>query len=276
MRAEVQFIRCLAPLLALGIVSRAQTATEQSRVLEAIRTYVQGYSRSLPNYTCLEVIHRTVTGGPGPTRNDVFEEEVSYVGGNELYKVTKVNGFRATVTSQDKLGEMIGGMVSTGEFGSLLDVLFDPATGTTFRSAPSTKIQGRTMNVITFRVPQSHGYRIVNAKFGPPFLVAYEGSLWADAKTNAVMRFKMRCVDLPSRTGLTSIDLAVDYAPTTLGNQQFALPVHFQLVSRQRVGTRVNNIEEDANTGDFTNYRRFTAESTLRLEDEAESDSSKR
>ena len=266
MRIKRWFSALLLSAVAWG--GQATTPGSHSQIVEAVRSYVLGYVRSLPDYTCVQVIHRETTQMRS-TVSDVIEEEVSYIAGHEHYRVTKVNGFRAAITSQAQLGDRVGGMVSTGEYGSLLQQIFHPATGTTFRPAPSVKLRGRAVNVLTYHVPQSQGYRVYDREIGRSFLVAYEGSVFADAKTNSVMRFTMKCLNLPLETRLTAVDLAMDYRLTRLADQEFVLPFHFQLRSHRLPPYGRPIPEEEINSVDFTRYRRFTAESTVNFGDEA-------
>ncbi len=205
-----------------------------------------------------------VPPGPDHVLGEI-EEELSFVGGKETYKVTRVNGSRAANITH----EQVGPTTSTGEYGSLLRNIFDPDTGTSFQSAP-TKLQGRGMNVFTFSVPQAKGYAIYDGETKREFLLAYEGSVYADAETNAVMRVMLKCVDFPSETRLTAAELTLDYRPTRLSSQTFILPSHFTLVWRKRKNeTRKPKqyAEEETNIGDFKRYHRFKAVSTIDFTD---------
>jgi hypothetical protein len=229
--------------------------------LEALRSYALGYVQNLPDYTCVQVTDRIATSERAIRSHDVIEEELSYVGGKERYKVTKVNGFPSANASHDQLG----GTVSQGEFGSLLKHIFDPDTGTIFQSAASERLLGRRMNVLTFSVPQSKGYTVYDGELKRNLTLGYEGSVYADAETNAVMRITMKCVHIPRETRLMAVELTLVYKTTQLLDREFILPSHFELSWRKRRGETVaQGPQEDAtNAVDFKQYRRFTAESTI-------------
>ncbi len=201
----------------LGLALAGAGFAQDSATLEAVRKYALTYARNLPDYTCSQVTNRILNRGTA-TR-DVFEEDLSFVGGKESYKVTKVNGFAATKTAHEELG----GATSQGEFGSLLRHIFDPDTRTIFRAGAQEKLQGRVMNVFTFRVPQAKGYSIYDGQLKRMLLLAYEGSIYADPETNAVMRLSMKCVGFPGDTALSSAELTLEYKATQLSKQTFIL-----------------------------------------------------
>ncbi len=192
--------------------------------------------------------------------HSVIEEELSLVGGKETYRVLKVNGFRAANSTHEGLG----GTFSSGEYGSLLHHIFDPDTGTSFQSAAPGRLQGRAMNVFTFSVPRAKGYAVYDVELKREFLLAYEGSVYADEETNVVMRIKMKCVDFPSDTRLSGVDLTLDYKPAQLSNQRLILPSHFELDWRRRKNDETGkSAEEETNSGDFKLYHRFRTDSTI-------------
>lgn len=251
-------------LVVLGVASVAMGQESQNpRTLEAIRKYALSYAQSLPDYTCVQVTNREYVESPLKFQTklrDEIEEELSFVDGEEHYKVAKVNGFPATNRSHEELG----GAVSEGEFGSLLKHLFDPQTGATFRAAPGEKIQGRSMNVFTFTVTQSKGYAVYDEILKGWLTLGYQGAVYADAGTNAVMRLTMKCVDFPPETRYARLELTLDYKATELSGQKFILPSHVKLDwSRRSKGRTPGEVEEGTNTVDFKMYQKFKAESKI-------------
>ncbi len=251
-------------LLIITAMATALMAADEPPSLQAVRQYALNYVRQLPDYTCVQDTKRASSRQPsrlgtGQGSTDQIEEELSFVGGTEHYKVTKVNGFPTANASPEQLS----GAVSQGEFGSLLRKIFDPATGTTFRAAPPAKFQGRTMHVLTFSVPQAKGYLVDDGEQHRQLLLAFEGSVYADAETNAVMRFTMKCINIPSDAMLVGTELTLEYKPTDLSGREFILPSHFQLSWRRRMANAPTVFEDGTNSVDFKSYRRFTAESNI-------------
>jgi hypothetical protein len=234
-------------------------ATEQTTILNAIRQYALSYTGSLPNYTCAEVIRRSMT--PAMTikphlQTDIIEEQLSFIAHREIHKVTRVNG--TAVANLDP--SQVPGTYSRGEFGNLLDQIFEPQTETSFAWDRTTKLNGHRTNVFAFRVPQARGYGLVEAR--RTIIAAYRGFVYADELSNAVMRIQMHCIDLPDDSDFKSVELTLDYKPTRVAGQEFILPSHYLLRARKVDGDLLNE-------ADYKSYRRFGSNATIEFDDGA-------
>ena len=76
-----------------------------------------------------------------------------------------------------------------GEFGNLLDVIFEPATGADLRWDRAATLNRRRVDVIAFRVPQPSGYVLTESR--RTIQVPFEGFVFADAQTHTVLRIQM-------------------------------------------------------------------------------------
>lgn len=234
-------------------------SAEPAAALKAIREYALNYIQRLPDYTCNQVTRRNSVpvrltfGGPRP-HSDVIDEQVSFVDHTEIHKVTKVNGASVSNVEHDELS----GGVSRGEFGNLLEIIFDPRTATEFQFDRLATLNGRRVYVFEFRVPQSRGYRLSEPKRA--IQVPYKGTAYADYQTKAVMRIEIRCIDIPASSEFKSLTLTLDYKPVRVAGQEFILPSHYLL--------RFTNAGIDAtNEAEFTAYRRFSADATIKFDD---------
>jgi len=255
-----------ATLFSLAVAAIAQdqaafraNSTEQAMVLAAIKEYALNYTRSLPNYSCTQVIRResTSTFGKPPVtipQTDLIEEELSVVDHKEVRKVTKINGKPASNADPYQLR----GPSSGGEFGNLLDTLFDPETKTDFRWDRFATLNGRRMYVFAFRVDQPRGLRIEEPKRA--IRVAYRGSLYADYQTKAVMRIQLDCINFPVTSAYQAVELTLDYKPTQVAGKEFTLPSHYRMHARTTLGETTNDI-------DYKSYRRFASEATITFDD---------
>jgi hypothetical protein len=266
------------PALAQGDnPKRAPTAAEQAEALAAIREYGLNYAQRLPNYICDQTTKRTASpgasdagpveqttrghasasvagGAPLPQRQvDVFEAQIGVSNGRETQKLVKINGQPAATVD----AKALPGSFSNGEFNDLLISILDPQTQAQFQWDRWTTRSGRRMYVFSFRVPQSKGYVLKDAKGDTT--VAYKGLLFADFETKAVMRIEMQCVDIPAKSGYEALSLKLNYERTDVAGQQFVLPSDFELNTRWRDGT---SEEADAK---YNNYRRFTADEAIQF-----------
>src|SRR5260221_11328033 len=79
--------------------------------------------------------------------------DVAYENGHETYKNIKVGS-----KSTDKSMEDLGGSWSTGEFSSVLEDVFSPATGAVFRRSGQDSIHGRTAIVFKYDVTRERSH----------------------------------------------------------------------------------------------------------------------
>jgi hypothetical protein len=256
--------------LLVGVVALAQPApdaAEQSRALSAMRDYALNYSASLPDFMCTQVTRRTYYPNEnfrGRPVYDSFEEQITFVDHKESYTMTRINGEPAANMSRDRLG----GMFSSGEFGTLLGRTFDPAAGTDFHYERLATQQGRRTYVFSFRVPQAKGYGLVESE--RTLYVAYKGLLYADPQTGAVLRIEMQC-EIPKGSEYRDLDLTLDFRPADVAGREFTLPFHYHLHSRKEVAAspavaRSTAVSETINEADYKAYRRFSAESNIKFQ----------
>lgn len=241
------------------------SVAEQATALKEIRDYALNYIKRLPDYTCTQVTQRTspathrtpgslLAGGRPET--DVIEEQLSFVDHREIHKITRINGRQVSSTPDNQLT----GIVSRGEFGSLLGVIFEPTTGADIQFDRLTMLNGRRVYAFTFRVPKTRGYGIEES--GRTILVAYKGLLYADVQTKAVMRIRMSCIDIPADSRYRAVELTLDYKATKVAGKEFILPSHYRLV----LGTAAGDATNEA---DYTSYRRFNADAKIEFERDA-------
>jgi len=222
--------------------------------LAKARLAVANYTAYLPNYVCHEQMARFVsTSRPVDWRPiDVVATALVYENGKEQYRDLTING-----KAVKKGMEELSGAWSTGEFGTMTADLFSPATDADFQMIRHTTIAGRDAAVFKFAVDQEHSHWRVQVP-GQTFMPAYKGSVWIDDKTSQVLRVEMQAVQVPKAFPLDTVESAVDYEFTRIGEGQFLLPVHAETLSCVR-GTS----DCSRNVIDFRNYHKFSGESKI-------------
>jgi hypothetical protein len=232
---------------------------EQAETLAAMKSYALNYTKGLPNYMCVQTTHRHIE----PTvrgylpYGDVVQEQLSFFDRKETYKVESIDGKAVANMEHNQLG----GVVSSGEFGSMLHHIFDPETGTDFTWDHWATLRGKRMYVFAFSVPKSAGYSMYHGESKREYTSAYKGLVYADHETKEVMRIKMDCVGIPPDYPIHEVGLTLDYAPTKIGDQEFTLPFHFELHSREEKAVSKNEAQ-------YRLYRKFGAETSITFTDE--------
>jgi hypothetical protein len=237
------------------IVVSAPGSAEFKRILDDIRENALNYTQSLPNFLCTQVTRRYVdtSGKENWIQEDVIQEHLSYVDGHEDYKVVMVNNKPAINQSHLKLG----GATSSGEFGSMLAQIFDPATDTDFGWERWAKLDGQVMYVLHFQVEQPRSrYSILDEESGREIVTGYHGLIWADTDTGHVMKITMECDTIPADFPIQQVSETLNYDFQDISGKKYVLPVRVELRSRRGRVLSKNNIE-------FRLYRKFSTESSI-------------
>ena len=227
---------------------------ELKEILQEITEKALDYTKSLPNFICAQVTTRSFdpSGTESWHQEDKIQEQLSYVDGKEDYKVVLVNNLPVPNMKHEQLG----GLTSSGEFGTMLYQIFTPQTQTQFDWERWATLRGKRMYVFSFRVAQNHSdYDIYHEPSGRTIVAGYHGLIYADAVTKQIMRIKMDCDDLEGFP-INQVSLTLDYAPTKISDQSFVLPMAAEVRSRE--GRTLGK-----NVMQFSLYRKFGADATI-------------
>ena len=267
-------------------------AGEQATMLAAVRDQALAYTKNLPDFICKQVTNREMmaaaqeligiresgrrNGGPsgigsGPARwqhVDTIEEQLTYFGRQESYKLEKINGKRAA-SGQPRAP----GLSSNGEFGSTLDGVFEPVTQAEFSFKRWETLRGRAVAVFSYRVPAARSLADLSAG-AAHVVVGYHGLVYADRETNAVLRLTTEA-EPPADFPLQGVTHVLDYGAVTISEKQFVLPLRGEMQSRVSEDFARSGRQDPSgrgrqllmrNTIDFREYRKYTAESELKLD----------
>jgi hypothetical protein len=237
----------------------------QQKILDQMKEYAMNYTSNLPNFICVEVTQQFID--PRSTENyrslGKILARVQYKGGEESYDVYSING-----KMQDKgsMSDVKGGAVSTGEFGSLMRSIFDPASSATFNWDHWGRLRGRLMAVFSYSIDSAHStYRIHHGsdKDGEQIITAYSGLVYADADTGEVDRIKFEATDIPRSFPVKATNEILDYDLVDISGQKYVVPLSAKLFMKSEDGESKNDIE-------FRAYRKFGTESDIKYDmDEA-------
>jgi hypothetical protein len=231
---------------------------ELAAILAAVKEYALNYTKNLPNYVCVQTTRRRIE----PTergylpQGDEVQEMLTFVDGKESYKVEMVNG-----KSQPNVKhEQLGGVVTSGEFGSMLFNIFDPDSGGDFQWDHWATLRGKPMYVFAYSVPQSKGYSMYHGESKREYTSAYKGWIYADVQSKQVMRITMQTAGIPADFPIHEVLITLDYSPTKISGQEYVLPYHFELTSKEvRADT--------TNRADYRLYQKFGAEASITFGD---------
>ena len=236
----------------------APSSIEQKEVLAKITDAALNYSRNLPNFICLQVTRRYFDqGGKGNfALMDTIAESLTYYEQKEDYKVVSKNGIPVTGMKHEQLG----GATSSGEFGSLLNEIFEPSSNADFEWERWATLRGKRMYVYNFRVPQETSqYSIYADEVKRRIIVGYHGLIYADRDTKMVMRVTMSADNIPADFPVQEVNLDLNYDYTTISGQEFLLPMKSELHSKEGRYLVKNETE-------FRRYNKYGTESSIQFD----------
>jgi len=231
---------------------------ELRAILAAMKEYALNYTKNLPNYVCVQTTRRRIEPTvPGYLpQGDTVQEMLTFVDGKESYKVEAVNG----KSEPDLKHERLGGVVTSGEFGSMLFNIFDPESGADFHWDHWATLRGKPMYVFAYAVPQTKGYSMYHGESKREYTSAYKGLVYAEIQSKAVMRITMTTSGIPADFPISEVSLTLDYSPTKIANQEYVLPYHFELTSKESKA-------ETTNRAEYRMYQKFGAEASITFGD---------
>ena len=234
------------------------SAKEQAAILAAVKDYALNYTKKLPNYVCVQTTRRRIE----PTvrgylpQGDTVQEMLTFVDGKESYKVEAVNG-----KSESNLKhEQLGGVVTSGEFGSMLFNVFDPDSGAEFHWDHWATLRGKLMYVFAYSISKEKGYSMYHGESKREYTSAYKGLVYADVQSKSVMRITLETTGIPGDFPIKEVLLTLDYSPTKISDQEYVLPYHFELTSKESKA-------DTTNRADYRLYQKFGAEASITFGD---------
>ncbi len=245
----------LAPIMVtpMSAGSIAPAPGEVKRVLEGGRKRALGYTATLPNFLCVEVTNRSVdsSGTSKWKHKDRFSEVLSYHDHAETRHMIEVNGERTRRDSAE-----LKGAISNGEFGGVLNAIFEPSAHAEFHWKGSGMAAGNAVHLFEYKVAakdSSYGLRDVNYQIN----AAFHGVVSIDAATLGVRQVTLVADDLPRDFAIRASAIGVDYEYLAINGHDYLLPTH------AAVSLRRGRHEAILNEMQFRDYRRFGTRSRV-------------
>jgi len=237
-------------------------SAEARELLERTRKATLGAADKMPDYLVKQMISRAHAFGQ--TKNwsvyDRLSIAVSYrESAGEDYKLLSINGMPPG--EDQTYGSKLRGTTSTGEYVSVLSGLFKPESRAEFRAVDTGTIRGRPTVVYEYEVRREFSnYRLGWGEHSSNEMVTvagYRGRIWADRKTNRVLRLELIATEIDPTFPITAASTMIDYDWVTINEQPHLLPSHavVELTSRAQGQT-----EETRNDILFRGYRKFGTE----------------
>jgi hypothetical protein len=222
------------------------------KFLEQVRAKAIAYTDDLPNFICTQITQRSARYFPGGWRTvDNYVAELSYFDKKEHYKILTVAN-QATTTATI---ENLSGTRSTGEFGSSMRILFEPATNAAFRLEGREQTNGRETIRLGYQVARETSSRSINYNNERTIITAYRGRCWIDPESFQVVRLEDKAINIPPDFPITRSDGSTDYDLADIGGRKYWLPIRAEVLLIEG-GAKLHT----KNVIEFKKYRKFEAE----------------
>ena len=248
-------ITALGPLLCIPSAAQRPAPVDQQRTLDTARDIAIHYTAKLPDFICTEQVQRTDRTSPTNIKADRLTIQLSYFGQKEKQKLVAMNGSQTA-----RPLESLDGLITGGEFGSLLLGVFDPSSSADFQWKESSNIRKRRASVYTYRIARakSHyllGHRLETGKM-EEVATGYHGEVVLDSETSRVLRLTASADDMPKNSGILQSSVEVDYDFVAVAGRTYLLPSHSEAHMER-------SYRQITNAVTFANYRKFEVDSTI-------------
>jgi hypothetical protein len=240
----------------------APEPAEQKRILADATDYAANHERSLPDFICTQTTRRFLdySGREEWRPVDIIVERLTYFEHQEDYKVLEINGLPSALAH-----DQLGGASSSGEFGSVMKGIFAPVSATEFHWQDWFTLRGQKMHVYAYHVAAANSdyHIVVPAPDSQDLVTAYHGLIFIDDRRHFVHRITLHADGIPRAFPVQDVSLMLDYEYTRISDADYLLPLSFELRSRDGKVLVKNDV-------DYDNYRKFTADSSVRFGDAPE------
>lgn len=233
------------------------SSAQEHEIWQAAAGKARDYTRSLPDFICAETMHRW----SDPTHQENWQPsptivaDLTYFDQKEDYKVKTIDGKKSDRSLTD-----LEGTISQGEFGSILAIIFHPASETEDRWDHWTILRKRRASVYFFRVTAAHHPHELWFKTPPSnvikAVVGLHGYVYLDDQTGSVLRISAIAEDIPAAFPVQRSSTVLDYDYAEIGGTQYLLPLRAEV----RIDSK---IQQSLNAVEFRDYRKFRAETSV-------------
>ena len=259
--------------------------SEIGKLIASVREAALAYDSRLPDFICTQTTRREERDNSGlsATGNgwfgralatmeagwktvDSMDQQLTYFKRQESYRILAVNG---KAVSPDKQTDP--GLITSGEFGSTLRSVFEPASFADIKWIRREVLRGRPMQVFSYSVRQEDSV-VTLAANKSKVVVGYRGLVYVDRETNQVMRLTTE-PGVPPNFPLQDVTRTLDYGRVTIVSEQYLVPLRAETeltVSRDYLqGGKTGKASAKVhlrNTVDFKAYRKYRVESAFKPE----------
>ncbi len=246
-----------AVILSAGVCLPQEQVEPWVLDLARVKVKMTEHLTRLPNYTCTQVIERSVrrAGSRKFELLDTVRLDVAMVEGKELFAWPGAGRFE-----DREISELVrGGAIGNGNFALHSRAVF-MGSAPVFRFSGKEVLGGRTLLRFDYTVAQFRSGFTVRVGEATA-VVGYHGAVWADAESHEASRLEVHADDIPPRLGLKSTGIGMDYSRMRIGEADFLLPAASEMTMVDNHGAVSRNRLH------FSGCRQYAGESVISFGD---------
>lgn len=235
---------------------------DAAQVLTKTRENTLAAVDEMPDFVVKQQIQRAAAyAGTNNFRNlDRLVVAVSYrASGQEDYRVLSLNGVLQTNSTAKQSYEETGGTSSTGEFVTVLAIIFKPESETKFEIVDTDTIRNRRAVVFDYSITRDKAKQVVTSAgyTEETAITGMAGRIWIDRDNFRVLRVESNATELPETFPIRSAKRVIDYDWVTINDEKYLLPSlsDVRLTFRQK-----SDVFETRNLIRFKDYQKFGTE----------------
>ncbi len=236
------------------------SAAEQTAMLAHMTQYADQYVNNLPNFLCVLVTEQYEANKKGEhwRKGDTLTARLAFTEGRERRTLELVNDKSVhQVTHRWRTP-----LTTEGEFGRLIQMVFDQGTQASFDWNRWDTVQGKRVAVFNYVVDQRHSTMRLGLSDLASAIVPYHGAVFADPETGSIYQVYEAATEIPKELKTREIGTKIEYAEISIGETKYLLPVHASVLMKSDQNQVRNEL-------DFHDYRKFGAESSIKFGDDA-------
>ncbi len=230
----------------------AQPGAGAPETLAKIKQSVLGNLRTLPNYTCTQVIERSYRwpGGRSFENVDRVRLEIGYIDGKELF------GWPGgEKLAEEDLHRLVSGAITNGDYALVARALFG-GPNVAIGELREENHAGRATLRCDFTAPLqgSDWILAIGERYVP---TGYHGSFWVDSNSLQLLELRMTADNVPSGLGYKTVSRDLQFEAARIGRGGFLLPSRAEFRATTTSGAELRNDTR------FQDCRQYTAESVI-------------
>ena len=156
--------------------------------------------------------------------------------------------------------ESLDGLITGGEFGSLLLGVFDPSSSAAFQWKELSNLRKHRVAIYTYRIARAKSHYLLGHRQESGKLVevaaGYHGEVVLVSETSRVLRLTASADDMPQDSGILQSSVEVDYDFVKVAGQTYLLPSHSEAHMER-------SYRQIASVVAFVDYRKFEVDTSI-------------